>query len=113
MIDQETHHTIDIETIPTIETDAIRIIEINDISMDHEIFQITDQITKDLNITIIKTDHGTIHKVGIQPITIDKETTINHLIEITHVIQTPKTNIEAKHQNIKDKTPKHKSSTNN
>ena len=84
MIDQKNHHTIDIEIIPTIETKPTRITEINDITIDHEIIQVTDQITKDLIITIIKTDHEIIHKIGIQTITIDKETTLNHLVEITH-----------------------------
>ena len=104
MIDQETHRTIDIEIIPTIETEAIQIIEIIDIkTIDHEIIQTTDQITKDLITTIIKKDHEITHKIGIQTTTIDKETTPNHLIEIIHVIQIIKTNIEAIHQNIKDK----------
>ena len=103
MIDQEIHHTIDIEIIPTIETEAIGIIEINDITIDHELIQITDQTTKDLIITVIKTDPEITHKVGIQTIALDKETTLNHLIEITHVIQIPETNLEAIHQNIKDK----------
>ena len=73
MIDQEIHHITDIEIIPTIETEAIRIIKINDITIDHEIIQITDQIIKDLIITNIKTDHEIIHKIGIQTITIDKK----------------------------------------
>ena len=100
MIDQETHRTIDTEIIPTIETEAIQIIKINDIIIDHEIFQRTDQISKDLIITIIKIDHEKIHKIGVQTITIDKETTLNHLIETT---QTLKIKIEAIHQNIRDK----------
>ena len=54
MIDQETHHTTDTEIILTVETEAIQVIEINDIIIDHEIIQTTDQITKDLIITIIK-----------------------------------------------------------
>ena len=87
MIDQEIHRTIVIEIIPTIETEATRITEINHIkTIDHEIIQITDQITKDLITTIIKIDHEKTHKIGIQTITIDKETTLNHLIEIIHVI---------------------------
>ena len=104
MIDQETHRTIDTEIIPTRETEAIQIIEINGIIIYHDIIQTTDQINKDLIITIIiKIDHEEIHKIGIQTITIDKETTLNHLIEITHVIQILKTNIEVIHQNIKDR----------
>ena len=97
IIDLETHSTIDTEIIPTIETEATQIIEINDIIFDYEIIQTTDQLTKDLIITIIKIDHEKIHKLGIRIITIDKETTLNHLIEITHVIQILKTNIEAIH----------------
>ena len=103
MIDQEIHQTIDIEIIPTIETEAIRIIEINNIIIDHEIIQTTDQITNDLITKIIKIDHKIIHKIGIQFITIDKEIILNHLIEIIHVTQFLKTNIEAIHQKIKDK----------
>ena len=87
LIDQETHHTIDTEIIPTIGTEVTQIIEISNIIIDHEITQTVDQITKDQIITIIKIDLEIIHKIGIQPITIDKETTLNHLIEITHVIQ--------------------------
>ena len=103
MIDQETHHTIDIEIIPTLGTEVIQIIEIINIIIDHEIIQATDQITKDQIITIIKKVHEIIHKIGIQTITIDKETTLNNLIEKTHVIQILKTNIEVTHQNIRDK----------
>ena len=86
MIDQEIHRTIDTEIFPTIEIEAIQIIEINDKIIDHEITQITDQIAKDLIITIIKIHHEIVHKIGIQTITIDRETTLNHLIEIIHVI---------------------------
>ena len=103
MIAQETHHTIDTEIVPTIETEAIQIIAINNITINHEIVQTIDQITIDLIITIIKIDHEKIHNTGIQTITISKETTLNHLIGITHVIQTLKTNIEKIHQNIREK----------
>ena len=99
MIDHEIHRTKDMEIILTIETEAIQIIEINDIKIDHEIIQTIDQINKDLIITIIQIDLEKIHKIGIQTTTKDKETTLNHLIEITHVIQILKTN--------KSKTPKH------
>ena len=74
-----------------------------DITIGHEIIQITNQSTNDLIITIIKIDHEKIDKIGIQTITIDKETTLTHVIEITHVIQILKTNVEAIHQKIKDK----------
>ena len=67
MIDQETHHTtIHTEIISTIGTEVIQIIEINNITIDHEIIQTIDQITKDLIITIIKTDHEKIHNIEIQ-----------------------------------------------
>ena len=103
MIDKKTHGTIDAEIIPTIETEATQIIEINDIIIDHEIIQTSGQITKDIKIAFIRIDHEKIHKIGIQTITIDKETTLNHLIEIIHIIRILKTNTEALHQNIRDK----------
>ena len=104
MIYQEAHRTMDIEIMPTIGIEATKIIEINDIkTIDHDIIQTTDQITKDLTTTIIRIDHEITHKLGTQIITIDKETTLNHLIGIIHVIPILKTNIEAIHQNIKDK----------
>ena len=111
MIDQETHHTIDTEIVPTIGTEVIQVIAINNITIDHEIIQTIDQITKDLIITIIKIDLEKFHNTGIQTITIDKETTLIHLIGITHVIQTLKTNIEVIHQNIRHKQTKYKQLT--
>ena len=62
MKDQETHRTICIEISQTNETEAIQKIEITDIKIDREIIQTTDQINKDLIITIIKIDHEKIHK---------------------------------------------------
>ena len=103
MIDQETHHTIDTEFIPSIGTEVVRIITINNITINHEIIKTIDQITKDLILTIIKIDHEIIHKIGIQTIALDKKTTLNHLIGITHVSQTLKTNTEVVHQIIRDK----------
>ena len=103
MRDHEIHRTIDIEINLTIETEAIQIIEIKDIKIDHEIIQKVDQINKDLFITTIRIYHEKIHKIGNQNTTIDKETTLNHLLEITHVIQILKTSIEVIHQNIRDK----------
>ena len=61
IIDQETHRAIDTEIIPTIETKAIQIVEINDIIIDHEIIQTTDQIDKAQVTTIIIIDHQKIH----------------------------------------------------
>ena len=86
LIDQETHHTIDIEIIPTIGTEVFQIIAINNKLIDPESIQTIVQIAKDLIITIIKIDHEKIHSIGI-----------------THVIQTLKTNIVVIHQNIRDK----------
>ena len=82
MIDLETLHIIEIEIFPMIGIETIQMIDINDIkTLDHEIT----------------------HKIGTQTITIDKEITLNHLIGIIHVIPILKTDIEATHQNIKDK----------
>ena len=104
MIDQGFHHPIDILIFPTIETEATLIIQVNDIKIiDHEIIRITDQITKDLTTIIIKIDHEITHKIEIQDIKIEKETTLNHLIGIIQVILILKTNIEVIYQNIKDK----------
>ena len=109
MIDQENHCRADIEIIPTIGIEATQIIKTNDIKIiDHEIIQTADHITKDLTTTIIKIDHEITHKKGTQIITIDKETTLNHLIEIIHVILIPKTKLEAILQKIKDKQIKYK-----
>ena len=93
MIDQETHHTIDTEMVPTKGREVNQIIAINNISIDYEIIQTIDQITKVLIITIIKVDHEKTHNTGIQTITKDKETTLNHPIGLTQVIQILKKNI--------------------
>ena len=87
MIDQELHQTIDIEIIPTIETEAFRRIEINDIIIDHVIIQTTDQTITDQIITTTKINHAIIHRIDIQVITIEKEPTLSHHIVITHVIK--------------------------
>ena len=123
MVDQEIRRTIEIGIIPTIGIEATHIIEINDIKIIyHEITLTTDQIIKDLIKTTIKIDHAITHKIDIRTIAflirqriysqspqrildkeLDKEFTLNHHIEISRVIQVLKTNIEAVHQNIKDK----------
>ena len=77
-------------------------------TIDHVIILTTDQTIKDQVITTIRIDHAIIHKTEIQMITIDKETTLNHHIEITHVIQILNKNIEVIHQNIKDESIKYK-----
>ena len=63
MTDHEIHCTIDIEIILTIETEAIQIIEIKDIIIDHEVFQNIDQIIKDLIIITIRIYHEKVHKI--------------------------------------------------
>ena len=93
MKDQQTHHKIDTEIILTIGTEVIQIIETNKITIDHENIQTIDQITKDIITTMVKIDREIIHKIGSQTIKIDKEIILNHLIEITHVIQILKINI--------------------
>ena len=65
MINHETHHTTEIETIHIIEIEVIRTIEIRITrTIDQEITRIIDQFITD-QIIIIKTDHGTIHKIEI------------------------------------------------
>ena len=100
MIDLETLHTIEIEIIPTIGIETIQMIEIIDIKIiDHAIMLTTDQTIKDQNITTIKIAHAIIHGTEILVITIDKETTLNHHIGITHIIKIT----EVVHLNIKSK----------
>ena len=53
-------------------------------------------------MTIIKTDHGIIHKNEIQVIIINKEIIPNHHIRITTIIIILNIDIEVVHQNIKD-----------
>ena len=98
-----------IEIIPTIGTETIQMIEIKNIkTIDHVIILTTDHTIKDHVITTIKMNHAIIHTIEIQIITIDKETTLNHHIGTTHVIQTLNKNIEVLHQNIKNKWIKYK-----
>ena len=82
-IDLETLHTIDIEIIPTIRRETFQTIEILDIlTTYHAII-----LTKYQNTKVIKIDHAMIHRTEIQAITIDKKTTLNYHIGITHVIK--------------------------
>ena len=107
-IDQEIHHTIEIETILTKEIEVIQIIEINIIqTTDQEITHIIDQIIKD-PIIIIKTDRKTTHKIEIQAIILGKEIIPNLDIGIITVIPILNTDIEATHQSIKDNLTKYK-----
>ena len=99
MKDQETLHTINIEFIPTIGIETIQTIETLDIKIiDPAIILTTDQ-----NIKVIRIDHATIHRTEIQAITIDKRTTLNHHIGITHVIKIHNKIIGVVQINIKDK----------
>ena len=99
MIDLETLHTIDTEIIPTI---GIETIQTNN-TLDNKIIDQTIILTTDQNITIIKIDHATVHRTEVQAITIDKETTLNHHIGITHFIKIHKKIIGVVHLNIKEK----------
>ena len=108
MIDLETLHITEIEISLTLETETIQMIGIRNTKIIDHVIILTDQTIKDQAITTIKTNHAIIQKTEIQIITIDKETTLNHHIEITHVIQILSKNIEVIHQNIKDKSIKYK-----
>ena len=108
-IDHEIHHTIETETIQTIEIEAIPIIEINVTkTIDQATIHTKDPIINErITITTIK-GHEIIHKIGIQTITISKGIILNLLIELIMATPIPKTDIEAIHQNIKDKLIKYK-----
>ena len=76
--------------------------------IDQVIILTTNQTIKDQNIITIKIDHATIHRTGIEVITTDKETTLNHHIGIKHVIKIHNKIIEVVHLNIKGKSIKYK-----
>ena len=83
IIDLETLLTIDIKIIPTTGIETIQTIETLDIKLiDHAIILTTGQ-----NIKIIKINHAIIHRTEVQAITTDNETTLNHHIGITHIIK--------------------------
>ena len=104
MTDLETLHIIEIEIIPAIEIETIQMIEIKDIkTIDHVIFLTTDQFIKDQFIETIKKDHAIIHKIGIQTITIDKETTPPHRNNTRH---------QDSEQKYRSNTSKHQSQIN-
>ena len=103
----ETHHTTEKETIHIIEREVIRTIEIIITrTIDQEITRIIDQTFTDQMI-IIKTDHGTIHKIEIQNIIINIEIIPSHHIGIITIIIILNIDTEVVHQNIKDKLIKH------
>ena len=102
IINHETHHTTEIETIHIIEIEVIRTIEIRITrTIDQEIIHIIDQTITDQMI-IIKTDHGTIHKIEIQVTIIDIEIIPSHHIGIITIITILNIDTEVVHQNIKD-----------
>ena len=102
MIDHETHYTTEIETIHIIGIEVIRTIEIRITrTIDQEITHIIDQTITD-QMTIIKTDHGIIHKIEIQVKIINIEIIPSHQIGIITIIIILNIDTEVVHQNIKD-----------
>ena len=102
LINHETHHITEIETIHIIEKEVIRTIEIRITrTIDQEITHITDQTITD-QMTIIKTDHGIIHKIEIQVIKINIEIIPIHHIGIITIIIILNIDTEVVHQIIKD-----------
>ena len=100
IINHETHHITEIETIHIIEIEVIRTIEIRITrTIEQEITHITDQTITD-QMTIIKTDHGIIHKIEIQVIIINIEIIPNHHIGIITIIIILNIDTEVVHQNI-------------
>ena len=109
IIDLETLHTKKIENTPTIGVETIQMIETLDIKIiDHAIILTTDQTIIDQNATTIKIDHAIIHRIKIQVVTIDIETTLSHHIGITHVIKNHNKTIGVEHLNIKGKQIRYK-----
>ena len=102
IINHETHHTTEIETIQIIEIEVIRRIKMRITrTIDQEITRIIDQTIID-QMTIIKTDHGTIHKNETQVIIINIEIIPSHHIGIITIIIILNIDTEVVHQNIKD-----------
>ena len=102
IINHETHHTTGIETIHIIEIEVIRTIEIRITrTIDQAITRIIDQSITD-QMTIIKTNHRTIHKIEIQVIIINIEIIPSHHIGIITIIIILNIDTEVVHQNIKD-----------
>ena len=102
IINHETHHTTEIESIHIIEIEVIRTIEIRITrTIDQEITHIIDQTITD-QMTIIKTDHGIIHKIEIQVIIIKMKIIPSHHIGIITIIIILNIDTEIVHQNIKD-----------
>ena len=101
IINHETHHTTEIETIHIIEIEVIQTIEIRITRIiDQEITHIIDQTITD-QMKIIKTDHGTIHKIEIQVIINNIEIIPGHHIGLITIIIILNIDKEVVHQNIK------------
>ena len=104
IIDLEILHTKEIENILTIGIETIQKIETLDVKIIvHAIILTTDQTIIDQNITTIKIDHAIIHRIEIQVITIDKESTISHHKGITQIIKNYNKIIGVLNLNIKGK----------
>ena len=102
IINQETHHTTEIETIHTIEIEVIQTIEIRITrTIYQEITHTTDRIITDQMI-IIKTDHKIIHKIETQVTIIGIEIIPSHHIGIITVIPILNIDTEVTQQNIED-----------
>ena len=114
-ISHEIHLIIEIETIQIIGTETIQTTEIEAIpttviiiqTIDHGITHTTDQTIID-QMTINTIDPEITHKIGIQVTITDIEIIPNHLLGIIIVITIPSIDIEAIHQNTKDKIIKYK-----
>ena len=102
IINHESHHTTEIETIHIIEIEIIQTIEIRIIqTIDQGIVHIIDQTITDQTI-IIKTDHKIIHKIETQVTIINTEIIPSHRIGIVTVILILNIDTEVAHQNIKN-----------
>ena len=102
IINHETHHTTEIETIRIIEIEVVQTIEIRITpAIDQEIIHIIDQTITDQTI-VIKTDHGIIHKIETQVTIIDTEIIPSHHIGTITVIPILNIDTEMAHQNIED-----------
>ena len=102
IINHQTRHTTEIETIHIIEIEVIQTIEIRITrTIDQELIHITDQTITDQTI-LIKTDHKIIHKIETHVTIIDTEIIPSHhtgIITVTLILNIDK---EVAHQNIKD-----------
>ena len=102
IIEHETHHITEKETIHTIQIEVILINEIRNIqTIDQGIFHIKDPIITDQKITI-KTDLKIIKRIETQVTIIDTEIIPSHHIGIITAIPILNIDTEKAHQNIKD-----------